>query len=43
MSSLIQKLTLGLESVNRQDYKIRFQIRTVSAKSIVDFLFFKLP
>ncbi|OEU18475.1 hypothetical protein FRACYDRAFT_236751 [Fragilariopsis cylindrus CCMP1102] len=36
-------LTLGLESVNQQDYKIQFQIRTVSAESIVRFLFSRPP
>ena len=39
-SKLIQQLSLGLESVNQQDYKIHFQIRTVSAESIVRFFIF---
>ena len=33
---LIQKLTLGLESVNWQDYKIRYQNRTISVNLLYD-------
>lgn len=33
---LIQKLTLGLESVNRQDYNIRYQNRTISVNLLYD-------